>query len=208
VVTGFREAPGGWQEVIGIKPDLTSIGKAASGGLPSGLLIGRADILAMLSPQAGADRLVSHGGTWNAVPLTCAAGIAACDLYRGGGSQRTAREIADYLRARANTMLRRLGVNARLYGRTVVHIYVGPLDREPPNAEQAPTLDPGRLMDPKVAPTYKRLDLHPLHRGVSTLRGEALCVSAAHTRADADATVAALEHSIAAMLDEGSVSRA
>jgi len=208
VVTGFREAAGGWQGVVGIKPDLTSIGKAASGGLPSGLLIGRADILAMLSPQTAADRLVSHGGTWNAVPLTCAAGIAACDLYRDGAPQRAARESADYLRREANAMLRRLGAQARLYGRSVVHIYVGRLDREPPNDEHPPTLDPGRLMDPKTAPTYKRLDLHLLHRGVSTLRGEALCVSAVHARADAEATVAALEQSICAMLDEGSVSRA
>ena len=40
VVTGFREAPGGWQSVVEIAPDLTSIGKAASGGVSAGALLG------------------------------------------------------------------------------------------------------------------------------------------------------------------------
>ncbi|HEX9165300.1 MAG TPA: aminotransferase class III-fold pyridoxal phosphate-dependent enzyme, partial [Gemmatimonadales bacterium] len=50
VVTGFREAPGGWQSVVGIRPDLTTLGKAVSGGLPSGALVGRAELFAPLDP--------------------------------------------------------------------------------------------------------------------------------------------------------------
>jgi len=205
VVTGFRESPGGWQAVVGITPDLTTVGKAASGGLPSGILLGRADILRVLSPESTVDRLVVHGGTWNAVPITCAAGIAACDQYRGGEPQRMAREAADALRRQGNAAFERLGAPARLFGRSVVHIYLGAIDRVPSDDTQPPTLDPAKLMDPKRTATYKRLDLHLLHRGVSVLRGEALIVSAAHTRADVEATAAALGESVKAMLDEGTL---
>ena len=89
VVTGFREAKGGWQEVVGITPDITSIGKAVSGGMASGALLGRADLFQPLDPDRAA-KVISHGGTWNAVPITAAAGIAACNLYLDGEPQRVA----------------------------------------------------------------------------------------------------------------------
>ncbi|MBA7671169.1 Glutamate-1-semialdehyde 2,1-aminomutase [subsurface metagenome] len=83
VVTGFRDAPGGWQSTIGVTPDLTSLGKAIGGGLGVGALGGRADIMDMLKPKASPQRSVMHAGTWNANPLTAAAGVAACKLYVG-----------------------------------------------------------------------------------------------------------------------------
>ncbi len=203
VVTGFREATGGWQSVVGIRPDLTSIGKAASGGLPSGALLGRPDIMACLSPESPPNRVVVHGGTWNAVPLTCAAGIAACELYRDGSPQKDANQAAAHLRQRGNAVFRHRGLPARLFGRSVVHIYLGQVDRE--DDEQPPTSDVGRLMDPAMTATYKRLDLHLLHRGVSSVRGEALILSSAHTGGDLEQTVAALEASVSAMVTEGSL---
>lgn len=203
VVTGFREAAGGWQSVVGIQPDLTSIGKAASGGLPSGALLGRADVMAVLSPDAPRERLVVHGGTWNAVPLTCAAGIAACDLYRDGVPQRLARERADALRRQGNSVLRRGGVGARLYGRTIVHIYIGRLDRDPADDTDPPTTDIGQIMAPEAAPIHKRLDLHLLTRGIASMRGEAFTLSSAHTKEDVDVTVGALEESFQALTREG-----
>jgi len=51
VVTGFRDAPGGWQSLVGVKPDLTTLGKCVGGGLPVGALAGRADIMEALSPK-------------------------------------------------------------------------------------------------------------------------------------------------------------
>ncbi|MEO8451234.1 MAG: aminotransferase class III-fold pyridoxal phosphate-dependent enzyme [Gemmatimonadota bacterium] len=207
VVTGFREAPGGWQSVVGITPDLTTIGKAASGGLPSGALVGRADLLSVLSPATPPNKLVVHGGTWNAVPLTCAAGIAACDLYVGGGPQRAAREMGNYLRHEANSMLRRSGVSARLYGRSVLHLYIGDLDREPADDTLPPTTEVTKLAAPQMIPIYKRLDLHLLQRGVASMRGEALVLSAAHTEADIDRTVLALEDAVRAMVEEGMIAR-
>lgn len=201
VVTGFREAPGGWQSVVGIRPDLTTIGKAASGGLPSGLLLGRADLMACLSPESPPGKAVAHGGTWNAVPLTCAAGIAACELYRDGAPQRAANEMAAALRDQANELFRRRGLPARLYGRSVTHIYVGPIERET-DGGAPPTSDPATLAGSKTKSVYQRLDLHLLHRGISCIRGEGLVMSAAHTTVDIEQTATALADSVAALVEE------
>ncbi len=51
VVTGFREAPGGWQQLIGVRPDLSTIGKCAGGGMAFGAVVGRADVFEPLSPR-------------------------------------------------------------------------------------------------------------------------------------------------------------
>jgi glutamate-1-semialdehyde 2,1-aminomutase len=208
VVTGFREAVGGWQSVVGMRPDLTTVGKATSGGLPCGVLLGSAEVMSVLSPTTSRDKLVVHGGTWNAVPVTCAAGIAACDLYRDGAPQRAARQAADLLRCEGNAMFDRLRVPARLYGRSVVHIYLGESDRVPADDTLPPTTDPAKLMAPDRVPLYQRLDLHLLARGVSTMRGEGLIVSAAHSSADIERTVGLLEQALVALRDEGSLDRA
>jgi glutamate-1-semialdehyde 2,1-aminomutase len=72
VITGFRLARGGAQEVYGIKPDLTALGKAIGGGLPVGAFGGRAEIMDQLSP----DGPVYQAGTLSGNPLTMAAGLA------------------------------------------------------------------------------------------------------------------------------------
>ena len=72
VMTGFRVARGGAQEVFGIKPDLTVLGKIIGGGLPVGAFGGRADIMDQLSP----DGSVYQAGTLSGNPLALAAGLA------------------------------------------------------------------------------------------------------------------------------------
>ena len=72
VITGFRIARGGAQEVYGIKPDLTALGKVIGGGLPVGAFGGRAVIMDQLSP----DGPVYQAGTLSGNPLAMAAGLA------------------------------------------------------------------------------------------------------------------------------------
>jgi glutamate-1-semialdehyde 2,1-aminomutase len=74
-VISFRIARGGAQERFGVRPDLTTLGKIIGGGLPVGAFGGRADIMAAYDPRKGGAR-ISHGGTFNANPLTMAAGLA------------------------------------------------------------------------------------------------------------------------------------
>ncbi|MBI1846517.1 MAG: aspartate aminotransferase family protein, partial [Candidatus Rokubacteria bacterium] len=74
-VISFRVGEGGAQQRFGIRPDLTTLGKIIGGGLPVGAFGGRADILGAYDPRKGGAR-ISHGGTFNANPLTMAAGVA------------------------------------------------------------------------------------------------------------------------------------
>ena len=72
VMTGFRLAPGGAQEIFGITPDLTTLGKVIGGGLPVGAFGGRADIMDYLAPLGP----VYQAGTLSGNPLALAAGLA------------------------------------------------------------------------------------------------------------------------------------
>ncbi len=197
VVTGFRDSPGGWQATIGVTPDLTSLGKCVGGGLGIGALGGRADIMDMLKPKAPPQRFIYHTGTWNANPLTAAAGVAACKLYMGGEVQKRANQLGAYLRKRGNQALKERGINACLYGRSIVHIYLGPFDYEPSDDTLPPTKDVGKLT--ARSPAKQRLCLHLLQRGVATMGGRMFILSAAHTEEDIDQTVKALCDSFDAM---------
>src|SRR5213079_1450753 len=72
VITGCRLARGGAQEIYGVKPDLTALGKVIGGGLPVGAFGGRAEIMDQLSP----DGAVYQAGTLSGNPLAMAAGLA------------------------------------------------------------------------------------------------------------------------------------
>ncbi len=72
VMTGFRVARGGAQEMFGIRPDLTALGKIIGGGLPVGAFGGRDDIMDRLSPEGP----VYQAGTLSGNPLAMAAGLA------------------------------------------------------------------------------------------------------------------------------------
>jgi len=72
VITGFRLARGGAQEIYGVRPDLTALGKVIGGGLPVGAFGGRAEIMDQLSP----DGPVYQAGTLSGNPLAMAAGLA------------------------------------------------------------------------------------------------------------------------------------
>jgi glutamate-1-semialdehyde 2,1-aminomutase len=78
VMTGFRVAFGGAQELYGICPDLTTLGKILGGGLPCGAFGGRADIMDQLAPLGP----VYQAGTLSGNPLAMAAGIATVGYLR------------------------------------------------------------------------------------------------------------------------------
>ncbi len=104
VMTGFRLALGGAQEVYGVTPDLTTLGKIIGGGLPVGAFGGRADIMDQLAPLGP----VYQAGTLSGNPLAMAAGIAQLTaLHRGGKDfyhrlAETTRAIAEGVAAAAD----------------------------------------------------------------------------------------------------------
>ncbi len=78
VITGFRLAEGGAQEILGITPDLTCFGKIIGGGLPVGAYGGRSDIMARIAPDGD----VYQAGTLSGNPLAMAAGAATLSILR------------------------------------------------------------------------------------------------------------------------------
>ena len=76
VMSGFRVALGGAQQLYGVKPDLTTLGKVIGGGMPVGAFGGRADIMAQLAP----DGPVYQAGTLSGNPIAMSAGLVTLEL--------------------------------------------------------------------------------------------------------------------------------
>ena len=203
VITGFRELKGSWQELVGVKPDLTTLGKAVGGGLSAGAVVGRADILEVLNPNRPMEQRIKHTGTWNANPLVAAAGIAACKLYQTGEHQRKAAEVAGYFRKQTNKVLREKGIQGCFYGRNMIHFYLGPADFEPADDTLPTTRDIDRLLNSKTQPILAQLMLHLLQRGVACQRANLWAMSSAHTKEDIDLTTKILADSFDALIAEG-----
>jgi glutamate-1-semialdehyde 2,1-aminomutase len=101
VMTGFRVALGGAQARYGIKPDLTTLGKVAGGGMPLGAVGGRREIMEKLAPLGP----VYQAGTLSGNPLAVAAGLATLQLVVQPGFleriERTTKQLVDGLAAEA-----------------------------------------------------------------------------------------------------------
>lgn len=81
VISGFRVAPGGAQDLYGVLPDLTCMGKIIGGGLPVGAFGGRSDLMEQMAPQGN----IYQAGTLSGNPLAMAAGLATLNLLRREG---------------------------------------------------------------------------------------------------------------------------
>src|SRR2546430_3480661 len=79
VITGFRVAFGGAQELYGVRPDLTCLGKIIGGGLPVGAYGGRRDVMDHVAPPGGVDQAGAPSGK----PPAGAAGLAPLQALRG-----------------------------------------------------------------------------------------------------------------------------
>ena len=113
-VITFRAGYHGAQGRLGIRPDLTTLGKIIGGGFPVGAVGGRADVMAVFDPRGGRPA-VPHGGTFNANPVTMAAGLAAMRLLDETAFQRL-EDYGDKLRASMNDCFKRSGVSGRVTG--------------------------------------------------------------------------------------------
>jgi glutamate-1-semialdehyde 2,1-aminomutase len=112
-VITFRLAPGGLQEVHGLRPDLTSFGKIIGGGMPVGAFGGRADIMATYDPSRPGT--IAHSGTYNGNATTMAAGLATLRLFDGAAIGRL-NASGDLVRSRLQTAVDRAGLEVTLTG--------------------------------------------------------------------------------------------
>jgi glutamate-1-semialdehyde 2,1-aminomutase len=120
VVTGFRYAPGGAQEHFGAQPDLSTFAKILAGGYPGGAVSGRADIIHQFDfsddPQKQRFGRIAHPGTYNASPVSAAAGVACLEIVKDPRVQERAAETAEKIREGFREVLQRTGTEGSVGG--------------------------------------------------------------------------------------------
>lgn len=203
VITGFRVSPGGAQAHFGVRPDLTVLAKVVAGGLPGGAVVGPTEVMEPLAARSDGPRL-RHPGTFNANPVSAAAGIAALAEVATGEPQRIADARAAALRRELNALLRRERLPWACYGEfSMFHIAIegGP---PPAGADDFLPLDGDwrALSRPKPQRLVEASRLAMLLEGVDWfgLRG---MTSAAHTEEDVERTLAAFDGMIRRLRREG-----
>ncbi len=195
IITGFRWSPGGRQARDGIVPDLTTLAKIVTGGLPGGAVCGRAEIMELMNNATvrnGISPAVSHKGTFNASPLVAAAACAAMPLLASGKAQAQADAMAARMRDGMNAVMNDLGVRGLAYGdSSIFHVFFGQNSVE--------GLTPAEIRGlPK--PCVKAYRDGMLARGVDMMAYTSGLTSAAHTPAIIDEALEAFHATLTDMI--------
>jgi glutamate-1-semialdehyde 2,1-aminomutase len=209
VVTGFRVSPGGAQAALGVTPDLTTLAKILAGGLPGGALAGRADVMELLdfaATKAKGREKVHHPGTYNANPLSAAAGVAALEIIATTDACARASATAAAIRDGINRVFAEMKVPFAAHGTySGFHIFTNPRAV----AIDPLTFDPYAHADadlrgnrPGVA---HKLRLGLLANGVDIAGGPGGSVSAVHDAADVETTVKGFAAALRLLRQEGEV---
>ena len=114
VITGFRHDLGGYQSIVGVTPDLTTLGKAMGNGWPISALGGRAELMEMFSTTPGRPALFA--GTFNGHPPTAAAAVATIDKLRSEPVHEHVFRLGERAREGLRGLYARLGVPAVVSG--------------------------------------------------------------------------------------------
>jgi glutamate-1-semialdehyde 2,1-aminomutase len=207
VVTGFRVAPGGAQGHFGIRPDLSTLAKIVAGGMPGGAVAGRADVLAALdfaaSAAAGAEK-IQHPGTFNANPVSAAAGIAALDVIASTDACDRANASAAALRQGMNEVLEELDVPWAAYGTfSAIHLFTNPKGRALRPADFDPFSVPYAELKSKQSGITHRVRIAMLLHGVDLNNWPGGITSAALRPQDVADTVDAFRDALRLLRREG-----
>lgn len=181
VVTGFRHTLAGYQGVVGITPDLTTMAKAIANGFPLAALCGRADLMERCGP--GGD--VFFAGTFNAHPVGVAASLATIEIMERPGSYEHIFRLGDRMRAGMTELTERYAIEATStgFGSVFVDYFMsGPID----------SYDDLLRND---VDAFVRFRLGMIERGVYLLpvNLKRNHISLSHTDADIDLTLEAAE---------------
>ncbi|WP_104666941.1 aspartate aminotransferase family protein [Ensifer adhaerens] len=114
VITGFRHALGGYQSIVGVTPDLSTFGKAATSGYPIGIVAGRREIMERVGRTG--EGAVFMGGTFNGTPSSMAAVKATIEELARPGVYERLFELGAYLRGEIDGIIARHGLKAQAAG--------------------------------------------------------------------------------------------
>lgn len=207
VITGFRCSPGGAQSVYGVLPDLTTLAKVIAGGFPGAAVVGRADILSALEYSGTRAPAVAHQGTYNAGPVSAAAGIATLRLLRNTDLISRANQAAAAIRDGFNTVLRAAGACWCAYGEfSGFHLFTNP-DRAnlSPQDIQEGKVSAARLKGGTPIELAHKIRAGFLAEGVDVIGWVGGVVSGVHGASDVDRTVSALASLLPRLAEEGEI---
>lgn len=181
VITGFRHGLGGYQQIAGVLPDLTTLAKAMANGYPLACVAGRADLL----EQCGPGGPVFFAGTYNAHPASVAAALATIEVLERPDSYAQLFHLGSYLRQGLSACLQRYEVAATVagFGSVFLTYFL-----EPPIESYADLL----RNDTNQCLAYRRkLIARGIYQLPVPLKRNYL--SLAHTEADLDETIQAVD---------------
>jgi glutamate-1-semialdehyde 2,1-aminomutase len=177
-VITFRLGRGGYQATAGLEPDLTAFAKVIGGGFPVGALGGRADVMEVFRP--GGEGSISHSGTFNANPVTVAAGLKVLELLDDAAYARL-NGLGEQLAGGLRDAIERTGVAAQ-----VTHI--GSLLNVHFTTEPLRDFDSAQRADPFATAAFH---LGLLNRGVFIAPRGMFATSTVTEAKDVDRAVAA-----------------
>lgn len=184
VMTGFRVAPGGVQQIAGITPDLTCMGKIIGGGLPVGAFGGRADIMDKLSPIGP----VYQAGTLSGNPVAMAAGLAQLRELQNSNAYDRLEQLGKRLETGIREALSKYGKNYTFHraGSMFCLFFT---------EEEVYDLNSAQKADKEI---FKRFFWNMLEQGIYFAPSpyETGFISTAHTEEDIDRTVEAVRFSL------------
>ena len=188
VVTGFRYAPGGCQEYYGIRPDLSTFGKALGAGFPVGAVAGPRSIL---DRMAWGENMVLHYGTFNGHRLTMKVVAANLDLLSAPGAYRKLHAVGDAAISGLRDVFRRRKIEAIVQGfGPMFQIYFTERDTIHDYRDYCTYVDTAR---------YSRFVHFLLQHGIYMTPSNGLhwIISTAHTNADVEQLVQAADQACA-----------
>jgi glutamate-1-semialdehyde 2,1-aminomutase len=189
VMTGFRVAKGGAQEVLGIKPDLSTFGKIIGGGLPVGAFGGKSEIMNKIAPVGP----IYQAGTLSGNPLAMSAGLAALSYIKNNPDIYTIlEEKSEYLACGLSNNLEKIG---KKYWMNRVGSMMCMFFTE----ERVDNFNAAVKSDTAL---YGKYFHKMLEQGVylAPAQFEALFVSTVHSKEDLDRTIEAHYNSLVAIL--------
>ncbi len=204
VITGFRMAPGGASQRYGVTPDLSSFGKIVAGGMPGGCVAGREEIINYLELRENdadwnAEERVSHQGTFNANPVSAAAGIAALKIIAEQDDCARADAASAALVRGVNELFRRESVPGSAWAASSMwHMNLGYDAPRPADVEWEIEEQPHGITPVLTRPFRQALYNH----GVD-LMGNGGMVSSSHGEREMAHTIVALGAAVADLRAEG-----
>lgn len=210
VISGFRCSPGGAQQALGILPDLATLGKIVAGGMHGGALVGRQEILELLDFRAAKLRgfeKIFHQGTYNAMPTTCAAGIAALEIIRDTDACQRAIDYGRGLQDALNNVFAEEGINWVSYGTFGgFHVFLNGNNIVTTREEiESGRFDYATIKAPLRANLVMKLRVGLLLHGVDIQPWPGAPVSAVHTDNDRDRTAEAFRETIRMLRADGEI---